>query len=167
VVQGSDPDLLDNEVRSPISIQAAAPLEAQVVAFTSTPPSQAVVGGSYVPTAAGGASGSPVTFGIDSTSTTGACALAGDLVSFTGAGTCVLNADQAGSSGYSAAPRVQQSFTIGLAPQAVAFTSTAPTAALVGGSYTPTATGGGSGTRSPSAWTPPAAPAPAPSPTAG
>jgi alpha-tubulin suppressor-like RCC1 family protein len=143
--RASDPNLLNNEVGSPISIQAAAPLQAQVVAFTSTPPSEAVVGGSYVPTAAGGASGSPVTFVIDSTSTTGACAFAGGLVSFTGAGTCVLNADQAGSSGYSAAPRVQQSFTIGQATQAVAFTSTPPAAALVGGSYTPTATGGGSG----------------------
>ena len=42
------------------------------ITFTSNPPNPAVVGGAYTPTAAGGASGNPVTFSIDP-SATGTC----------------------------------------------------------------------------------------------
>ena len=41
---------------------------AQAISFTSTPPSPAVVGGTYTPAATGGGSGNPVTFSIDSAS---------------------------------------------------------------------------------------------------
>lgn len=87
----------------------------KAVTYTSTPPVDAVVGGSYGGTANGGASANPVVFTIDTTSTTGACSVAGVIVSFTGAGTCVLNAEQAGDAAYSAAETAQQSFTVGKA----------------------------------------------------
>jgi uncharacterized repeat protein (TIGR01451 family) len=64
-------------------------------------------------------------------------------VSFTGAGNCTIDANQAGNANYSAAPQVQQTFTVSpapLKPQTVTFTSTPPTSATVGGTYTPTAT---------------------------
>jgi uncharacterized protein YjdB len=89
---------------------------AQLVVFTSTQPSGATVGGSYAVSAIGGLSGSPVVFSIDSSSTAGACSVSGASVSFTGTGTCRIDANQAGGNGYAPAPQVGQSFTIAAAP---------------------------------------------------
>ena len=117
----------------------------QAIAFTSSPPSPAVFGGSYTPAATGGGSGNPVVFSIDSSSGAGVCSISSGTVSFTGAGTCVIDADQAGNADYDAAAQQQQSFTVVKASQAIAFTSSPPSPAVFGGSYTPAATGGGSG----------------------
>jgi hypothetical protein len=84
----------------------------QVITFTSTPPVRAVVGGPhYTVAATGGASGIPVTFAVDALSTA-VCAIAGTTVSFLGAGSCILDANQAGNDRYAPAPQVQQSFTV-------------------------------------------------------
>ncbi len=118
----------------------------QVILFTSTVPSNAVVGGpTYTPTATGGGSLSPVVFTIDATATTICSIGVANAVSFTAIGTCVIDANQAGGNGYNPAPQVQQSFAVGIGSQVITFTSTAPAAAVAGGpTYTPTATGGGS-----------------------
>jgi len=118
---------------------------AQAVTFTSTPPAHPVHGGSYIPAATGGASGNPVVFSIDPASSVGACALAGGTVSFTGVGSCVIDANQAAGAGYLAAPQVQQTLQIGKAAQTITFTTALPAHPVHGGSYTPAATGGGSG----------------------
>jgi hypothetical protein len=86
---------------------------AQTIAFTSTPPSPALFGGTYTPHATGGASGNPVAFSVDATSAAGACWIHAGTAAFTGPGSCVVDANQAASSDYSAAPQKQQSFTIG------------------------------------------------------
>jgi hypothetical protein len=113
---------------------------AQTVSFTSTAPTNATVGGpTYTVTATGGASGNPVVISIDAASA-GACSLAGSTVSFQHAGTCVVDANQAGNSDYLPANQVQQSIAVGKGSQAINFTTTAPTGAQVGGSYTPGAT---------------------------
>ncbi len=115
----------------------------QAIAFTSDPGSPQV-GDTYTPTATGGGSGNPVTFSIDPSSTSG-CTIDAGLVTFVGpAGTCVVDADQAGDGSYGAAPQVTQTVTVATAPQAITFTSD-PGAPQVGGTYTPVATGGGSG----------------------
>ena len=63
------------------------------------------------------------------------------MVSFTGAGSCVIDANQAGNANFTAAPQVQQTVTVGKGAQTITPTSTAPTGAVVGGAtYTPTAT---------------------------
>jgi parallel beta-helix repeat protein len=119
----------------------------QAILFTSTAPANAVVGGpTYIPTASGGASGNPVVFTIDVSAST-VCAINGlGVVSFQGAGICVIDANQAGNALYNAAPQVQQSFTVGKIDQVITFTSTAPAIAVIDGpTYTPTATGGASG----------------------
>jgi hypothetical protein len=85
----------------------------QKITFTSTPPSSPLLNGSYAVTATGGGSGNPVVFSVDSSSASGACWLAGDTVTFTGVGLCVIDANQAGSLDRQAAAQVQQSFTIG------------------------------------------------------
>jgi hypothetical protein len=119
---------------------------AQTITFTSTAPANATVGGAtYTVMATGGGSGNPVTFTIDASAST-VCMIAGATVSFIGAGTCVIDANQAGDATYSAAPQVQQSFAVGKNAQTITFTSTAPAGAKVGGAtYTVMATGGGSG----------------------
>ena len=68
--------------------------------------------------------------------------MTGGVVSFIGAGTCVVDANQAGNAGYTAAPQVQQSFAVagGTTPQTISFSSAAPVGATVAGTYTPAAT---------------------------
>ena len=114
----------------------------QTITFTSTPPDPALVGGTYTVTASGGASGNAVTFSVDPSSQ-GNCALAGGIVTFVAIGTCVIDANQAGNTGYQAATQLQQSFAV-IGTQSITFTSTPPDPALVGSSYTPAATGGAS-----------------------
>lgn len=82
----------------------------QTITFTSTPPSPALVDGTYNVAATGGGSGNPVVF---SSATASVCTVSGSAVSLVGAGTCTINADQAGNSAYSAAPTATQSFTVG------------------------------------------------------
>lgn len=87
-------------------------LPSQAIAFSTTPPVPAYTGTSYAPAASGGASGNPVTFSIDPSGDAGACSLSGGVVRFLRAGACVLDADQAGSFQYAAAPRVRQTIQV-------------------------------------------------------
>jgi alpha-tubulin suppressor-like RCC1 family protein/PKD repeat protein len=87
----------------------------QSIAFTSLPPNPAVVGGTYDVAATGGASGNPVAF---STLTPATCTVNNSRVSFVGAGTCVIAADQAASAGYDAASQVTQTFGV-IAPPVI------------------------------------------------
>jgi hypothetical protein len=92
---------------------------AQVITFTSTNPSPVTVGSSpYDLTATGGASGNPVIFTIDASSSDGACLLEenGTTVDFTGTGTCVIDANQAAGFGYTAASQAQQVLTVNATP---------------------------------------------------
>ena len=114
----------------------------QSITFTSTPPNSEVVGGTYMVTASGGASGNPVTFSIDA-STNAICSISGATVTFLAVGTCAIDANQAGNANYAAATQVQQSVDPEPIAQSIAFTSTPPNPAVVGGgTYTVTASGG-------------------------
>jgi hypothetical protein len=118
---------------------------AQSDTFTSAAPAATVGGPPYTPTATGGGSGNAVVFTIDVAST-GGCAIDGShAVTFTGTGTCVVNADQTGSVTHDAAARVQQTVVVGKGAQTITFTSAEPSVVAGGPPYTPTATGGGSG----------------------
>lgn len=124
----------------------------QSITFGAGPVSP-TTGGSYSPSAAA-SSGLPVTFTIDSSSGSN-CALANGVVSFAGAGSCTVDADQSGNGNWAQAPTAQQTFTItspAKQSQTVSFTSTAPAATtpyslppgttaayLAGPVYTPTA----------------------------
>jgi hypothetical protein len=118
----------------------AVGLDPQTISFTSSPPSGTVVGDPAYVVSASATSGLTVVFSVTASSA-GICTVAGSSVTFDAAGTCTINADQSGNGSYAAAPRVQQSFTIGgpSAPsvQSINFTSSAPSGAFVGGpSYT-------------------------------
>jgi hypothetical protein len=65
--------------------------------------------------ATGGASGNPVTFSIDASST-GTGSISGNVLTITGAGTFVLDADQADDGNYNAAPQAQQTLVVTPAP---------------------------------------------------
>ena len=112
----------------------------QTITFTSTAPGNATVGGAtYTPTATA-TSGLAVTITVDASSAAVCSINGGGVVSFTGSGTCTLDANQAGSNTFNAAPQVQQAFGV-KRNQTITFTSTAPGGATVGGAtYTPTAT---------------------------
>ena len=127
------------------SIGRITPPAPQTITFTSTPPSPAVYGGSY-PVSATATSGLPVTFSVDPASAAGACKINGSgVASFTGVGTCIIDANQGGNAYWLPAQQVQQSFTIAQAAQAITFTSTPPASPAFGSTYAVTATGGGSG----------------------
>jgi len=86
-------------------------LLAQVIHFTNTPPTHPSLGSTYVVSATGGASGNPVVFSVDGTSTSGCTvdASTGVVTLAAPAGTCVIDANQAGNAAYDAADQVQQS----------------------------------------------------------
>jgi hypothetical protein len=116
---------------------SAVPPSGQAIVFTSPPPPGAVVGGPAYTVAASASSGLPVTFSIDATSA-GVCTISGSDVTPVGAGTCVIDADQAGDGSYLAASQVQQSFAVStpsLSVQSIHFTSSPPAGAEVGDTY--------------------------------
>ena len=83
----------------------------QTITFTSTPPEFAFVGGSTSNVTASATSGLPVSLTIDA-SATSVCSISGSTVSYTGAGMCVIDGNQAGNATYNPAPQVQQSFLV-------------------------------------------------------
>ncbi|SFB37507.1 Ig-like domain (group 3) [Nocardioides alpinus] len=136
---------------APLTHTVAVGRAAQAIAFTSTAPTSATVDGdTYTVTATGGPSGQPVTFtaGAGCSVTTTTSPTLGEhaaTVSFSNAGTCVVTADQEGSSDYSAAAARTQQVAVGKGAQAVNFESPPPSDARVDGSYDVATSGGGSG----------------------
>jgi outer membrane protein OmpA-like peptidoglycan-associated protein len=118
----------------------------QTITGFSTPPSAAPLGGAtYSVSATGGGSGNAVTYTIDASSSS-VCTISAGVVSFIGAGTCAIDANQLGNTSWNAAAQAQQSFTVGKIPQVITGFSTPPSAATIGGAtYSVSATGGGSG----------------------
>ena len=118
---------------------------AQTITFPS--PGPGVVGQSATLTATGGGSGNPVVFSVDASSGAGVCSVSGTngaTVNYLTAGTCVIDANQAGGSGYAAAPQVQQTITVSASgTQTITFPNPGP--GVVGQSAMLTATGGASG----------------------
>jgi hypothetical protein len=111
------------------------------ITFTSSPPTLSssssqvlgVTGNTYVP-AGVTRSGDPLTFSIDSSSTPGACSLAGGTVSFEAPGVCIIDANDAGNASYAAAPQEQQSIDVNDAPTCAALAYQRP--GLSDGDYT-------------------------------
>jgi hypothetical protein len=94
-----------------------------------------MVGGpTYLVSASGGDSGNPVTFTVDA-SAQYVCGIAASIVTFIGAGTCTIDANQAGNADYAAAAPAQQSFSVA-PPSRCAFTNPAKASARVGTAFT-------------------------------
>lgn len=118
--------------------------QSQPILFT--PPPAAVAATSAALSATGGGSTRPVMFSVDASSGAGVCEVGGAngaTVQYLIAGSCVINADQAGDDTYADAPRVQRTVLVALAPQTIDFHD--PGGGVVGGTGNLSATGGPSG----------------------
>ena len=119
-------------------------LAPQTITFINTPPSSSHIGDTYTVSATGGASGNPVTFTVDASSSS-ICSISGTTVTFVAVGACKVDANQAGDANYAAATQAQQSATSSLLPQTITFTKSPPSSRHVGDTFTVAATGGASG----------------------
>ena len=104
-------------------------------------------GGTFTVSATGGGSGNPVTF---TSATTGVCTAGGTngaTITMVNAGTCVLHADQTGNTNYAAATQASLNVTIAQAAQTITNFIANPASPTYssGGTFTVSATGGGSG----------------------
>jgi len=108
----------------------------QTISFTSAAPGNAAAGGAAYTVSAAATSGLGVVFSLDGAST--GCAVSGDQVTFTSAGTCIINANQAGDTNWNAAPQIQQSFAVVVIPTV---TSVAPPSGPVSQVVTVSGTG--------------------------
>jgi hypothetical protein len=95
----------------------AAALTAQTITFTN-PGTQTV--GTPLGLKATASSGLTVAF---ASTTTGVCTVSGTTATFVAAGSCTIQATQAGNSTYAAAVPVSQSFTVNGEPQTITFTN--------------------------------------------
>jgi trimeric autotransporter adhesin len=98
------------QVQQTITVDAPG---TQTITFPNPGPGQA--GTTATLTAAGGGSGQPVVFSVDSSSGPGVCSLSGtngSTVNYLAAGSCVIDANQAGGDGYAAAAQAQQTITV-------------------------------------------------------
>jgi hypothetical protein len=128
---------------APCNAGAVEPgLVPQTITFTSAVPTTPAIGATSLLSATGGASGNPVTFSIAADSAF-VCSISSSTVTFTGAGSCVIDADQVGDTNYAAAPEVTQTFNVAQAGQAITFSG--PQTGTYGGTTVLSGTGGGSG----------------------
>src|SRR3954453_14038990 len=107
--------------------------------------STAVQGAQVTLTATAGASGNPVTFGVNNHEFPSACGLfPGNVLIFLYYGSCQVTANEAGTSYYNSPP--QQAFEVSvLFSQAITFTTAPPSnASITTAPYTVRASGGGS-----------------------
>jgi large repetitive protein len=107
---------------------------AQVITYTNTPPTSPVEGAAYTVSATGGGSGNRVVLSVDPSSTSG-CTINSStgLVTLSApAGTCVIDANQAGNGNWASATEVKQSVASSLPLGAPTATITSPTS---GNSY--------------------------------
>ena len=111
----------------PLTIVATGCPPSQTTRFLSAAPTDAVFGGPTYTPSASATSGLPVTLTIDP-SAAPVCSMSAGTVSYSGAGTCTIDANQAGSDAFLAAPQVQQSFLVDKA------TPSAPTITNIPGS---------------------------------
>lgn len=142
--QGGDATYLPAaEAQQSFSVAPATGVTPQTIGFATAAPNDAKVGGvGYLPIATA-TSGLPVVLTIDASSAT-VCQIDAGNVSFVGAGTCTIDANQGGDATYAASPQVQQTFPVsapdGILPQTIAFTSSPPANVVVGsGPYLVTA----------------------------
>ena len=100
-------------VTFPFTFVVDPPLPTQSITFAA--PASGTVGHATTLTATGGGSGNPVVFSLDSESAAGVCQLSGTngaVVSYTGVGKCVIDANQAGNASFHAANPVQQTIPV-------------------------------------------------------
>ncbi len=123
-----------------IALQGTGTPGSQTITFTTNAPGTAVYNSSFTVVATGGGSGNPVVL-----TSAGSCSNSGATYTMTsGTGTCMVIANQAGNSSYSAAPQVTETVNATPASQTITFTQPAPASAAYNSSFMVAATGGAS-----------------------
>jgi pimeloyl-ACP methyl ester carboxylesterase len=97
---------------------------AQSIAFTAPASPIVFAPNETVTLSAGSSSGGTVAFSIDASST-GTGSITGSVLTITGAGTFILDANQSGNGSYNAAPQVQQTLVVNKAAQSITFAAPA------------------------------------------
>ena len=118
---------------------AARPKQTQSISFTAPAAGTAGAPGTLSGTAS---SGLPVVLSVDPASGTKVCTVSGSTVTYTAAGTCLIDANQAGNTTWAAAPQVQRTITVTLTPQSISFTAPAAGTAGAPGTLSGTASSG-------------------------
>ncbi|WP_168218902.1 FG-GAP-like repeat-containing protein [Limnoglobus roseus] len=113
----------------------------QTITFNPPAPTTYAPGLTINLTATGGGSGIAVTYSVIS----GPGTVSGNVLTVTGAGAIVLQADQIGDGNYTDAPFVQQTLAVGKASQVVTFPALSPVTYFPGETVALSATGGASG----------------------
>ena len=121
-------------------VQRTITVAALSQSISLTAPSSGSVNGSGHLSATGGGSGNPV---VLSSASGKVCAVSGNAVTYIGAGSCVVDANQAGNARYAAAPQVQRTIKVAALSQSIVFF--APPSGTVLSSASLSAIGGGSG----------------------
>jgi hypothetical protein len=123
--------------------QSAIPIAQLTQTIAFTPPASGVLGGTATLSATGGASGNAVVFTVDAATTNAACSVSGTngtTVVYVHAGTCAIDANQAGDADHSAAPQSTGTFVIAKATPTVEVTAAPAGGSTAGGTVTITAT---------------------------
>jgi len=129
-VQVTDSSASTQTATAALAITVAPALLPQSISFTA--PSSGTVGGTAALTATGGASGKPVVFSVDPSSGAGVCSVSGTngaTLHYTGAGNCVVDANQAGDANYLPAPQVQATIPVAKAATSTTLSLSAATVA--------------------------------------
>jgi uncharacterized repeat protein (TIGR01451 family) len=129
-VQLAPGEIDTNPVYNDIDTDTVVPIPQ---AISWTPPTTGLVDAPATLSATGGGSGNPVVFSVDPSSGAGVCAVSGPdgtTLAYNAAGTCVVDANQAGGAGYNAAPEQTASIAVNQMP---AFTQEAPPTTLTTG----------------------------------
>jgi hypothetical protein len=136
---------------APFSGSVAITVDQASQTITFSPAASAAYGATVQLSATGGASGNPVTFTLDASSTAGAATLTGSTLKVTGLGSIVVDANQEGDTDYAAATQVQATINAVQAAQVITFTTPSgssaskPASITFGANVTLAATGGASG----------------------
>ena len=118
VIQATQPGSVNYAAAAPVSQSFKVIQNGQAITFNPIP--DTVVGAPSFTLTATASSGLPVTY--SSTPAT-VCTVSAAIATVVGAGTCVIQATQTGSSSYAAAAPVSQSFKVTLNSQAISFNS--------------------------------------------
>jgi hypothetical protein len=97
----------------PLPVHTLTP---QKISFTA--PAAGLVGSKAKLSATGGPSGNPVNFTVDGASRTGVCSVSGTngtTLTYKAAGSCIIDATQAGNGTYAAAPQIKATIPVGRA----------------------------------------------------
>ena len=112
-----------------VTISYDNPIQTQTIDFPQ-PTTPAAYGTSDTLTATAMPSNLTVTYTVDGSGTPVACTISGSTVTYTGIGSCVIDANQAGNASFSAAPQVQWPVTVTKAATTTTLTVNPPSPAL-------------------------------------